>query len=64
MSIIAIFEVTLEYERLNEKGTNQRGNMNFAHRIKEELENLILDNVEDFLSFLVAILSSKFNTYS
>ena len=51
MSIIGIFEVTLEYERLNEKGTNQRGNMNFAHRIKEELENLILDNVEDFLSF-------------
>jgi hypothetical protein len=50
MSIIAIFGVNLEYEGLNELRTNRRGNMNFVHRIKEELETL--DNVEDFLSFI------------
>ena len=50
MSIMAVFGITLEYEGLNELGTNRRGNMNFVHRIKEELETL--DNVEDFLSFI------------
>ena len=50
ISIIAVFGVTLEYERLNELGTIRRGIWNFAYRIKGELETL--DNVEDFLSFM------------